>query len=107
MAVRKAIEERFWIKVDKKGEEDCWCWCAATVKGGSGERKLTYGVIGTDRNASGNPKVLLAHRVSWEMHNGPIPEGKYIDHICHNTLCKPSSPPTCITKAKRREPMCC
>ncbi|MBA7771137.1 HNH endonuclease [Enterobacter sp. RHBSTW-00131] len=21
------------------------------------------------------------------MHNGPIPEGKYIDHICHNTLC--------------------
>jgi hypothetical protein len=27
-------------------------------KGGSGERKLTYGVIGTDRNASGNPKVL-------------------------------------------------
>ena len=23
------------VKVDKKGEEDCWCWCAATVKGGT------------------------------------------------------------------------
>jgi hypothetical protein len=38
--------KRFWIKVDKKGEEDCWCWCAATVKGVLEEKKLTYGVIG-------------------------------------------------------------
>jgi hypothetical protein len=22
------------------------------------------------------------------LQNGPIPEGKYIDHICHNTLCE-------------------
>ncbi|QXV80784.1 putative homing endonuclease [Veterinaerplatzvirus Jeanpiccard] len=29
-------------------------------------------------------RALLAHRVVWEMHNGPIPEGMQIDHINHN-----------------------
>jgi len=28
--------------------------------------------------------VLLAHRVLWEMANGPIPEGMQIDHIDRN-----------------------
>ncbi|MDF1895095.1 HNH endonuclease [Rahnella contaminans] len=87
MPIRKPLEERFWEKVIKKSEEECWYWTAAAVRGGSGQRKLTYGVIGAQRNASGNVKILLAHRISWEMHNGPIPAGKYIDHICHNTLC--------------------
>lgn len=27
-----------------------------------------------------------AHRIIWEMHNGPIPEGYQIDHIWHNRL---------------------
>ncbi|AEI91240.1 gp40 [Escherichia phage phiEB49] len=26
---------------------------------------------------------MLAHRLIWEMHNGPIPEGMQIDHINH------------------------
>jgi hypothetical protein len=26
-------------------------------------------------------KYLFAHRIIWEMHNGPIPEGLVIDHI--------------------------
>jgi len=28
-----------------------------------------------------NGKYLFAHRVIWEMFNGPIPEGLFIDHI--------------------------
>jgi hypothetical protein len=28
-----------------------------------------------------------AHRVSYELANGPIPEGLVIDHICHVKLC--------------------
>ncbi|EOT6755695.1 HNH endonuclease signature motif containing protein [Escherichia coli] len=31
-------------------------------------------------------KQYLEHRIIWEMHNGPIPEGYEIDHIDHNTL---------------------
>ena len=29
-------------------------------------------------------KQRKAHRVAWEKVNGPIPEGMYLDHICHN-----------------------
>lgn len=28
-------------------------------------------------------KCYLAHRIIWEMHNGPIPDGMQIDHINH------------------------
>lgn len=31
-------------------------------------------------------KNYLAHRIVWEMHNGPIPEGMEIDHINHNRI---------------------
>lgn len=31
-------------------------------------------------------KRYLEHRIIWEMHNGPIPDGYEIDHIDHNTL---------------------
>lgn len=30
-----------------------------------------------------NNKLYFCHRVIWEMHNGPIPEGYEIDHINH------------------------
>jgi hypothetical protein len=28
-----------------------------------------------------------AHRISFTLHNGPIPKGKVVDHICHNRGC--------------------
>ena len=32
-------------------------------------------------------KGMLVHRFAWEQANGPIPEGKFVDHTCHNRLC--------------------
>lgn len=29
----------------------------------------------------------LAHRLVWEFHNGPIPDGLTVDHICHTRTC--------------------
>lgn len=29
---------------------------------------------------------LMAYRIIWEMHNGPIPEGMFVDHINRNPL---------------------
>lgn len=28
-----------------------------------------------------------AHRISYEIANGPIPEGMQLDHICHTRMC--------------------
>ena len=34
-----------------------------------------------------NGRNLRVHRYIWELEVGPIPEGKVIDHICHNRVC--------------------
>lgn len=36
---------------------------------------------------SGTRSNALAHRVSYEAFNGPIPEGMVIDHLCQVTSC--------------------
>lgn len=64
--------ERFWPKVDKSG--DCWIWTAGRYGFGHGQ----FSVKG---------RSTPAHRVSFEMANGPIPPGLVIDHICHNAPC--------------------
>jgi len=76
------ITVRFMSKVDKngptvthvKGLGCCWLWTAALDKDGYG--KLRVG----DRK-------LLAHRASWAIHNGPIPEGMCVLHRCDVKLC--------------------
>lgn len=65
------VEARFWSKVDKSG--DCWEWRASGLPSG-------YGKFGV-----GQGKKKLAHRVSFELTNGRIPDGLVIDHTCHNT----------------------
>ena len=67
--------ERFWEKVNVRGANDCWPWQGAI--GGHG-----YGNI-TD----GNGSTLRAHRVSYHLHNGEIPRGLVICHLCDHTWC--------------------
>jgi len=35
----------------------------------------------------GNGLMLLTHRVTWELTNGPIPDGMFVCHKCDNTSC--------------------
>lgn len=74
---RGALEERFWAKVDKRGPEDCWLWTAYLKPTG-------YGEIGLGGR---NQPMVHAHRVSYEIANGPIPEGLVIDHLCRVRNC--------------------
>lgn len=69
----KTLAARFWAKVDKRGPDECWQWKAYTAKG--------YGRIGVDG------KPAQAHRVSYELVVGPIPEGMQVDHLCRNRGC--------------------
>jgi hypothetical protein len=34
-----------------------------------------------------NGKTTGAHRISWEILNGPVPDGAVIDHLCGNRAC--------------------
>ena len=66
------FENRFWERVIKFG--DCWEWFGRT-------NKKKYGVIRK------GVKTYSAHRVSWEIHNGPIPNGMHVLHTCDMPWC--------------------
>lgn len=71
------IEEAFWSKV--KTGDGCWEWTGNRTKNHKGE--YVYGIlcfVGIH---------WLAHRLSYVIHVGPIPEGTEIDHVCRNVLC--------------------
>ena len=81
---RKSIEERFWSKVIKPGEENaddgCWEWAGCRPR-------RSCGVASYGRFSTATSKSVLAHRFSWELHNGPIPDGMVVCHRCDNTGC--------------------
>lgn len=70
------IEVRFWKSVTKTGS--CWNWTGNTYGIGSGRN---YGKLNV------NGRQTRAHRFSYELAKGPIPDGLVIDHLCMNTLC--------------------
>jgi len=65
-------EERFWAKVNKT--DACWEWTAASQPKGYGRFKV-------------NGRLVGAHRFSYELHYGPIPEGLWVLHRCDNPKC--------------------
>lgn len=71
----------FWERVNKT--ESCWLWTGRLNAGGYGVYSVWLG--GGRKN--GKVKVLFAHRVSWEIHRGDIPEGLVIDHLCRVRNC--------------------
>jgi len=73
--IRKTIEQRFWEKVDVKGLLDCWEWTSRSIRGHG------YGFICI------NQKKISAHRLSYEMAYGKIPEGLLVLHSCNNKKC--------------------
>lgn len=85
--IPETFKERFWAKVTKT--ETCWNWTGAKVNG--------YGVV-KRHTVQGQ-----AHRYSYEMAKGPIPEGLFIDHICRNPSCVNPDHLRPVTQKQNRE----
>lgn len=76
------LAARFWRHVDRRGADACWNWTGATKQGG-----LPYGRIRISDSRHGVRYVEKAHRLSWILHFGPIPDGKHVLHRCDNARC--------------------
>jgi hypothetical protein len=72
------LEKRFWARVEKRGPSECWLWTAAT-------NGVGYGTIFSGGERAG--RMVLAHRLSFEIHKGTIPKGHYVCHHCDNPRC--------------------
>ena len=70
----KPVKERFWPKVSVGDSDECWLWTGGTNPAG-------YGRINVNGSAQ------LAHRVSYKLNKGSIPDGLCVCHTCDNPLC--------------------
>lgn len=68
------LEDRFWRKVNKHTLSGCWEWVGSRTS-------EHYGQLWV-----GNT-MKYAHRLSHEMHHGPVPPGMVVMHLCDNPKC--------------------
>lgn len=64
----KSLKLKFWGQVRKSNR--CWTWKGALFENGYGQLQ-----------------GLRAHRISWTIHFGKIPEGLLVLHKCDNPSC--------------------
>lgn len=65
---------RFWRDVEKADGDCCWLWQGRTNERGYG----LLSVGGRDR---------FAHRISYALHRGAVPEGALVLHSCDTPAC--------------------
>lgn len=70
----RPIHERFWEKVDIRGEDECWEWTAFRTDTGYGQ----FGIRNT---------LWKAHRVAWMLTHKKNPKDSFICHHCDNPPC--------------------
>ena len=71
-AERQKAEALLWARIEKT--DRCWIWKGKTTEQG-------YGLL------SVHSVNLRAHRVTYELEHGRIPQGHEIDHLCRNHGC--------------------
>lgn len=81
--MRPDLATRFWSKVSPEPNTGCWLWTGTFGRGG-------YGTI--EREGS----TRRAHRVAWELTNGPIPPGTGAHGTC---VCHRCDVRSCVNPA--------
>ena len=75
------VEQRFAMQWMPEPNSGCWLWCGTMSNVG-------YGKL----YAFGQTKAS-AHRVSYQLHVGAIPDGMMVLHHCDVRLCVNPEPP--------------
>ena len=74
--IDERTKKRFWSKVDKRKDNECWEWLAAKHPSGHGQLFRSVGKT-----------PHKAHRLSMEIHGVKIPENMLVCHKCDNPSC--------------------
>lgn len=67
-------DDAFWRNASSGSPDQCWIW-----QGCIDARKYGRVVV--------QGKLFMAHRLSFELHNGEIPRGMCVCHTCDNPSC--------------------
>ena len=71
--------ERYWVKVDRRGPDECWLWTGQQSKNG-------YGGFHLRRRDDGGK--YEAHRVAYFLSTGVDPGPLFVCHKCDVRLCQ-------------------
>jgi hypothetical protein len=71
------MEARFWSKVRRDADDECWEWLGWKSRDGYG----MFDVAG---------KKVKAHRLSWELAYDAIPDGLVVRHKCRGKCVNPN-----------------
>lgn len=74
MAKSLTLETKFWRYAPNNGGNECWNWKGAVNGNGYGATSI-------------RGKHLAAHRASYKLFVGDIPDGLCVCHKCDNPLC--------------------
>ena len=69
-------EERFWHYVNKNAKGGCWEWTGGCTRQGYGRYTIHH-----------NLRTVGAHKYSWELHKGEVPDKLLVLHKCNNRKC--------------------
>jgi len=72
------LKSNFLARMDTESPNGCWNWT------GKIHSRCGYGMMSMGSTEAGE---AYAHRVSYVVFRGEIPEGSIIDHRCHNRAC--------------------
>lgn len=73
--IREIDQTHFWFMVDNTaGESECWPWLGTVQNKGYGQFRV-------------NGRMVVAHRISYELTKGTVPTGLELDHLCRNPGC--------------------
>lgn len=75
----KTLLEKFNERYEPEPNTGCWLWTAGW------NRKIGYGLMYV--RGRGRFGIEYAHRLSYELFNGPLVKGMTIDHLCRVRLC--------------------
>lgn len=74
------MKDRFWEKVERLGPFQCWNWTSWMDRDG-------YGLLTVGSTVDNTYRMKRAHRISWEIHYGPIERKDCVLHSCDNRAC--------------------
>jgi hypothetical protein len=68
--------KKFWSRVEKRGDDECWKWLGSFDKDGYGQ--MRDGILKIQDRG---------HKFSFKLHNGEIPKGMCVCHSCDTPSC--------------------
>lgn len=77
LAIAATEGERFWSRVERRDNSDCWQWRGRLSRAG-------YGYFDLPRPWR---TAIPAHRIAYSLTVGSIPPGLHLDHLCRNRTC--------------------